>query len=128
MYVYYLHFYFYLISTLSQGITDLQNNYQLSLHPVYKPMAQDMCSLRSAVSELCEHAKKKIPAITLISLFEVATYFLYPAEEDHIDNTIVAVDNGMTQVIGSTSVFLVGHLLRVIENDITNVILPLLLG
>ena len=35
MYVYYLHFYFYLIPSLSQGITGLQNSYPLSLHPVY---------------------------------------------------------------------------------------------
>ena len=35
MYVYYLHFYFYLIPRLSQGITGLQNSYPLSLHPVY---------------------------------------------------------------------------------------------
>ena len=34
MYVYYLHFYFYLIPSLSQGITGLQNSYPLSLHPV----------------------------------------------------------------------------------------------
>ena len=35
MYVYYLHFNFYLIPSLSQGITGLQNSYPLSLHPVY---------------------------------------------------------------------------------------------
>ena len=35
MYVYYLHYYFYLIPSLSQGITGLQNSYPLSLHPVY---------------------------------------------------------------------------------------------
>ena len=35
MYVYYLHFYFYLIPSLSQGITGLQNSYLLSLNPVY---------------------------------------------------------------------------------------------
>ena len=36
MYVYYIDFYFYLIPSLSQGITGLQNSYPLSLHPVYK--------------------------------------------------------------------------------------------
>ena len=35
MYVYYLHFYFYLIPSLNQGITSLQNSYPLSLHPLY---------------------------------------------------------------------------------------------
>ena len=35
MYVYYLHFYFYLIPTLNQGITRPQNSYPLSLHPLY---------------------------------------------------------------------------------------------
>ena len=91
---------------------------------MYKLMAQNTCSLRNAVSELCEFAKKKTPAIALFSLSEVATYFLYPAEEDHIDFTIVPIDNRMTWVIGLTSAFLVGHLLCVIENNITNVILP----
>ena len=51
-------------------------------------------------------------------------YFPYPAEEDCIDYAIIPVNNGMTWVVGPTSVFLVGHLLCVIKNDIMNIILP----
>ena len=91
---------------------------------MYKPTAQNMCSLQDAVSELCEFARKDTPAITLVSLSEATSYFPYRAEEDRIDYTIVPVDNGMTQVIGPSPAFLVGRLLHVIENDITNVILP----
>ena len=40
MYVYYLHFYFYLNPTLNQGITRPQNSYPLSLHPLYKHLFQ----------------------------------------------------------------------------------------
>ena len=45
MYVYYLHFYFYLIPTLSQGITRPQNSYPLSLHPLYDPGKQCVTEL-----------------------------------------------------------------------------------
>ena len=36
MYLYYLHFYFYLIPIWSQEITSLQNSYPLSMHPLYQ--------------------------------------------------------------------------------------------
>ena len=47
MYVYYLHFHFYLISTLSQGITRLQNSYLLSLHPVYLLFSEVKTTMRN---------------------------------------------------------------------------------
>ena len=72
----------------------------------------------------CEFARKDTPAVTLVSLSESTSYFPYPAEEDRIDYTIIPVDNEMTQVIGPSSAFLVGRLLHVIENDVTNIVLP----
>ena len=60
----------------------------------------------------------------IISLLEEASYFPYPSAEDHVDYAIIPVVNGMTQVIGSTSEFLVGRLLLVIESEVMNVVLP----
>ena len=91
---------------------------------MYKPMAQNTCSLWDAVSKLCEFARDKTSAIALISLSEAASYFPYPDKEDCVDYTIVQVDNRMTQVVGPTSAFLVGQLLRVIDNDTMHIILP----
>ena len=62
--------------------------------------------------------------MVLISLSEVTTYFPFPAEEDRVDYAIVPVDNGMTWVLGPTSAFLMGRLLRVIKNNVTNIVLP----
>ena len=87
-------------------------------------MAQNTCSLWDTVSKLCEFVRDKTPAIALISLSEAASYFPYLDEEDHVDYAIVQVNNRMTQVIGPTSAFLVGRLLRVIDNDTMHVILP----
>ena len=43
-----------------------------------------------------------------VSLSEAASYFAYPLAADHVDYTIVLVDNGMTQVVRPTSEFIVG--------------------
>ena len=91
---------------------------------MYKPMAQHMCPLSSAVIDLCEFARNKTPALALISLSEAASYFPYPLAEDHVNYAIVLVDNGMTQVVGLTSEFLVGRLLCMIEDDVMNIVLP----
>ena len=52
MYVYYLHFYFYLVPTLNQGITRPQNSYLLSLHPLYFNM-RNGCDLALLDRNFC---------------------------------------------------------------------------
>ena len=90
-------------------------NYVFSAVVMYKLTAQNMCCLRDAISELCELTRQNTPAIALVSLSEVTLYFPYPTKEDRVDHTIIPVNNGMTQVIGPMSAFLVGCLLRVIK-------------
>ena len=90
---------------------------------MYKPTAQSTCSLRDAISKLCEFAKNRTPAVALVSLSEAASYFPYPDEEDHVDYAFVLVNNGMTWVIGPMSVFLVGHPLCVIDNNTMHIVL-----
>ena len=107
-----------------EPLNNIIRDYIFSTVVMYKLMAQSTCSLQDTISKLCEFAKNRTPAITLVSLSEAASYFPYPDEEDSVDYAIIPVDNGMTRVVGPTSAFLVGHLLRVIDNDTTHVVLP----
>ena len=103
---------------------EVLGDYVFSAVVMYKPMAQHTCPLRNAVNDLCECARDKKPSLAFVSLSEVASYFPYPEEADHVDYAIVPVDNVMTQVVGPTSDYIVGWLLRMIEGDVMNVVLP----
>ena len=91
---------------------------------MYKPMAQCTCPLRNTVNDLCECARDKKPSLAFVSLSEAASYFPYPEVADHVDYAIVPADNVMTQVIGLTSDYIVGQLLRMIGGGVMNVVLP----
>ena len=107
-----------------ESLNEVFRDYVFSAVVMYKPMAQHMCPLSSAVNDLCEFARNKTPALALISLSEAASYFPYPLAEDHVNYAIVLVDNIMTGVVGLTSEFLVGRLLCMIEDDVMNIVLP----
>ena len=91
---------------------------------MYKPMAQRTCPLHNTVNNLCECAWDKTLSLAFVSLSEAASYFPYPQAADHADYTIVPVDNIMMQVTGLMSEYIIGHLLRMIEGDVMNVVLP----
>ena len=91
-------------------------DYIFSAVVMYKPMAQHTYPLHSAVNDLFELTRNKTPALALISLSEAVTYFPYPLVGNHVDYTIVLVDNSMTQFIRPMSGFMVGQLLCMIED------------
>ena len=91
---------------------------------MYKPMAQHTCPLHNAVNNLCECAQDKKPSLAFFSLSEATSYFSYPEAADHVDYALIPVNNVMTWVIGSTSDYIVGQLLHMIEGDVMNIVLP----
>ena len=107
-----------------ESLNELLGDFVISAVVMYKQTAQRTCSLRKAVNKLCVLAQEKTPSLAFVSLSEVASYFPYPTTSDHIDYTIVPVSNVMTRVVGPTLGFIVGRLLRMLEGDVMNVVLP----
>ena len=111
-----------------ESSNEVLGDYVFSAVVMYKLMAQCTCSLCSTVNDLCVFAQEKTPALAFISLSEEASYFPFPLTADHVNYAIVLVDNIMTQVIGLTLGFIVGQLLRMIEDDVMNIVLPSAFG
>ena len=59
-------------------MNDIIRDYVFSAMVVYKLTVQSMCSLHSTVNKLGKYARKKTPAIAVVSLLEAAASIIFP--------------------------------------------------